>query len=74
MKHWGGSEVDSTNLISYFALFEDFANFHGLSANSKKTAQVSQSTILADATSASRQTSEGAHILISISWAELLTW
>ena len=23
MKHWGASEVDSTNLISYFALFED---------------------------------------------------
>jgi len=31
-------------------------------------------SLLAGATSASRQTSEGAHILTSLSWAELLTW
>ncbi len=29
MKHWGGSGVDSTNLISYFALFEDSLIFMG---------------------------------------------
>ena len=45
MKHWGGSEVYSTNLVSYFALFEDSLIFMRLSANSKKTAQVMHTTI-----------------------------